>query len=134
MKKVYLSYHDIHTDSVKFAKIIEKKIKPKKIIITSQAGLIPGNIIANYLNIKEIEYLNPLKKHNLEKNKSNNKLLIIDSLYSDGRIATLIKKNEPHSTIVSLYIKSSNKNKVDLSLYNFNKSELVIFPWENESL
>ena len=78
MKKVYLSYHDIHTDSVKFAKIIEKKIKPKKIIITSQAGLIPGNIIANYLSIKEIEYLNPLKKHNLEKNKSNSKLLIID--------------------------------------------------------
>lgn len=134
MKKVYLSYHDIHTDSVKFAKIIEKKIKPKKIIITSQAGLIPGNIIANYLSIKEIEYLNPLKKHNLEKNKFNNKLLIIDSLYSDGRIAASIKKSEPNSTIVSLYIKSSNKNKVDLSLYNFNKSELVIFPWENESL
>ena len=134
MKKVYLSYHDIHTDSVKFAKIIEKKIKPKKIIITSQQGLIPGNIIANYLSIKEIEYLNPLKKHNLEKNKSNNKLLIIDSLYSDGRIAASIKKSEPNSTIVSLYIKSSNKNKVDLSLYDFNKSELVIFPWENESL
>ena len=134
MKKVYLSYHDIHTDSVKFAKIIEKKIKPKKIIISSQAGLIPGNIIANYLSIKEIEYLNSLKKHNLEKNKSNNKLLIIDSLYSDGRIAASIKKSEPNSTIVSLYIKSSNKNKVDLSLYNFNKSELVIFPWENESL
>ena len=134
MKKVYLSYHDIHTDSVKFAKIIEKKIKPKKIIITSQAGLIPGNIIANYLSIKAIEYLSPLKKHYLEKNKSNNKLLIIDSLYSDGRIAASIKKSEPNSTIVSLYIKSSNKNKVDLSLYNFNKSELVIFPWENESL
>ena len=134
MKKVYLSYHDIHTDSVKFAKIIEKKIKPKKIIITSQAGLIPGNIIANYLSIKEIEYLNPLKKHILEKNKSNNKLLIIDSLYSDGKIAASIKKSVPNSTIVSLYIKSSNKNKVDLSLYNFNKSELVIFPWENESL
>ena len=134
MKKVYLSYHDIHTDSVKFAKIIEKKIKPKKIIITSQAGLIPGNIIANYLSIKEIEYLNPLKKHSLEKNKSNNKLLIIDSLYSDGKIAASIKKSEPNSTIVSLYIKSSNKNKVDLSLYNFNKNELVIFPWENESL
>ena len=134
MKKVYLSYHDIHSDSIKFAKIIEKKIKPKKIIITSQAGLIPGNIIANYLSIKEIEYLNPLKKHILEKNKSNNKLLIIDSLYSDGRIAASIKKSEPNSTIVSLYIKSSNKNKVDLSLYNFNKSELVIFPWENESL
>ena len=134
MKKVYLSYHDIHTDSVKFAKIIEKKIKPKKIIITSQEGLIPGNIIANYLSIKEIEYLNPLKKHYLEKNKSNNKLLIIDSLYSDGSIAASIKKSEPNSTIVSLYIKSSSKNKVDLSLYNFNKNELVIFPWENESL
>ena len=134
MKKVYLSYHDIHTDSVKLAKIIEKKIKPKKIIITSQAGLIPGDIIANYLNIKEIEYLNPVKKHDLKKIKSNKKLLIIDSLYSDVKIATAIKKNEPNSTIVSLYIKSTNKNKVDLSLYNFSRNELVNFPWEDASL
>ena len=134
MKKVYLSYHDIHTDSVKLAKIIEKKIKPKKIIITSQAGLIPGDIIANYLNIKEIEYLNPVKKHDLKKIKSNKKLLIIDSLYSDVKMATAIKKNEPNSTIVSLYIKSTNKNKVDLSLYNISRNELVIFPWENASL
>ena len=134
MKKVYLSYHDIHTDSVKLAKIIEKKIKPKKIIITSQAGLIPGDIIANYLNIKEIEYLNPVKKHDLKKIKSNKKLLIIDSLYSDVKMATAIKKNEPNSTIVSLYVKSTNKNKVDLSLYNISRNELVIFPWENASL
>ena len=134
MKKVYLSYHDIHTDSVKLAKIIEKKIKPKKIIITSQAGLIPGDIIANYLDIKEIEYLNPVKKYDLKKIKSNKKLLIIDSLYSDVKMATAIKKNEPNSTIVSLYIKSTNKNKVDLSLYNFSRNELVIFPWENVSL
>ena len=134
MKKVYLSYHDIHTDSVKLAKIIEKKIKPKKIIITSQAGLIPGVIIANYLKIKEIEYLNPEKKYDLEKNKSNKKLLIIDSLYSDGKMAIKIKKNAPNSIIISLYVKSINKNKVDLSLYNFNSSELVIFPWENETL
>ena len=134
MKKVYLSYHDIHTDSVKLAKIIEKKIKPKKIIITSQAGLIPGDIIANYLDIKEIEYLNPVKKYDLKKIKSNKKLLIIDSLYSDVKMATAIKKNEPNSTIVSLYIKSTNKNKVDLSLYNFSRNELVIFPWEDASL
>ena len=134
MKKVYLSYHDIHTDSVKLAKIIEKKIKPKKIIITSQAGLIPGDIIANYLNIKEIEYLNPVKKHDLKKIKLNKKLLIIDSLYSDVKMATAIKKNEPNSTIVSLYVKSTNKNKVDLSLYNISRNELVIFPWENASL
>ena len=134
MEKVYLSYHDIHTDSVKLAKIIEKKIKPKKIIITSQAGLIPGNIIANYLNIKEIEFVNPLKKNNLENIKSNKKLLIIDSLYSDGKIANSIKKNKPNSKIVSLYVKSADKNKVDLSLYNFNSNELIIYPWENVSL
>jgi hypoxanthine phosphoribosyltransferase len=134
MKKVHLSYHDIHTDSVKLAKIIEKKIKPKKIIITSQAGLIPGNIIANYLNIKEIEYMSDLKKNILEKIKSNKKLIIVDSLYSDGKIATSIKKKEPNSKIVSLYVKTINKNKVDLSLYDFNKNELIIFPWENESL
>ena len=30
MKKVYLSYHDIHTDCIKLAKIIKKKYDPKK--------------------------------------------------------------------------------------------------------
>ena len=70
----------------------------------------------------------------LIKSKSNKKLLRIGRWYSDGKIATSIKKNEPNSKIVSLYVKTINKNKVDLSLYDFNKNELIIFPWENESL
>ena len=51
MKKLYLSYHDIHTDSIKLAKKIKRKYKPTKIAIASRGGLIPGTIIANYLNI-----------------------------------------------------------------------------------
>jgi hypoxanthine phosphoribosyltransferase len=47
MKKLYLSYHDIHTDSIKLAKKIKRKYKPTKIAIASRGGLIPGTIIAN---------------------------------------------------------------------------------------
>ena len=41
MKQVFLSYHDIHTDCIKLAKIIKKKYKPQKLILISRGGLIP---------------------------------------------------------------------------------------------
>ena len=55
MKQVFLSYHDIHTDCIKLAKIIKKKYKPEKLILISRGGLIPGSIIANYLGIQDID-------------------------------------------------------------------------------
>ena len=57
MKKVYLSYHDIHTDCIKLAKIIKKKYNPKKLVIISKGGLIPGSIIAHYLEIEDINII-----------------------------------------------------------------------------
>ena len=57
MKQVFLSYHDIHTDCIKLAKLIKKKYKPKKLILISRGGLIPGSIIANYLGIQDIDCL-----------------------------------------------------------------------------
>jgi hypoxanthine phosphoribosyltransferase len=57
MKQVYLSYHDIHTDCIKLAKLIKKKYKPQKLILISRGGLIPGSIIANYLGIQDIDVI-----------------------------------------------------------------------------
>ena len=57
MKQVFLSYHDIHTDCIKLAKLIKKKYKPKKLILISRGGLIPGSIIANYLGIQDIDVI-----------------------------------------------------------------------------
>ena len=87
MKQVFLSYHDIHTDCIKLAKLIKKKYKPKKLILISRGGLIPGAIIANYLGIQDIDVIALKTYSDRRKNtdikifkriKSEKKLVVID--------------------------------------------------------
>ena len=127
MKKVYLSYHDIHTDCIKLAKIIKKKYNPKKLVIISKGGLIPGSIIAHYL---EIEDINIISIRNVEEIKSLEKIIVVDDLINTGKTAEIIKKNIPNSKLVVLYNKKSIKKNCDLSLYKFNNNELIVLPWE----
>tara|TARA_B110000091_G_scaffold207868_1_gene246654 strand:+ start:23 stop:415 length:393 start_codon:yes stop_codon:yes gene_type:complete len=127
MKKVYLSYHDIHTDCIKLAKIIKKKYNPKKLVIISKGGLIPGSIIAHYL---EIEDINIISIRNVEEIKSLEKIIVVDDLINTGKTAEIIKKNIPNSKLVVLYNKKSIKKNCDLSLYKFDSNELIVLPWE----
>ena len=128
MKKVYFSYHDIHTDCIKLAKIIKKKYNPKKLVIISKGGLIPGSIIAHYL---EIEDINIISIRNIKEIKSLEKIIIVNDLINTGKTAEIIKKNIPNSKLIVLYKKKSIKKNCDLSLYKFDSNELIVLPWEN---
>ena len=128
MKKVYLSYHDIHTDCIKLAKIIKKKYNPKKLVIISKGGLIPGSIIAHYL---EIEDINIISLRNIKEIKSLEKIIFVNDLINTGKTAEIIKKNIPNSKLIVLYKKKSIKKNCDLSLYKFDSNELIVLPWEN---
>ena len=127
MKKVYLSYHDIHTDCIKLAKIIKKKYNPKKLLVISKGGLVPGSIIAHYLKIEDINFIS-VKNH--KEISSLEKLVVIEDLINNGKTVEIIKKNTPNSKLVVLYNKTSTKKNCDLYLYKFNNSELIVFPWE----
>ena len=127
MKKVYLSYHDIHTDCIKLAKIIKKKYNPKKLVIISKGGLIPGSIIAHYL---EIEDINIISIRNIKEIKSLEKIIVVNDLINNGKTAEIIKKNIPNSKLIVLYKKKSIKKNCDLSLYKFDSNELIVLPWE----
>ena len=129
MKKVYLSYHDIHTDCIKLSKIIRKKYNPKKIAIISKGGLVPASIIAHYL---EIEDINIITIRNIKEIKSLEKIIVVNDLINTGKTAEIIKKNIPNSKLIVLYKKKSIKKNCDLSLYEFNSNELIVLPWENQ--
>jgi len=127
MKKVYLSYHDIHTDCIKLAKKIKKKYNPKKLVIISKGGLVPGSIIAHYLEIKDIDIISI---RNIKEIKSLEKIIVIDDLIDTGKTAEIVRKNIPNSKLVVLYNKKSIKKNCDLSLYKFDSNELIVLPWE----
>ena len=120
MKQVFLSYHDVHTDCIKLAKLIKKKYKPKKLILISRGGLIPGSIIANYLGIQDIDVIALKTYSDRRKNtdikifkriKSEKKLVVIDDLVDSGETAKIVKDMMPNSKFVVLYAKTSGKNK-----------------------
>ena len=127
MKKVYLSYHDIHTDCIKLAKKIKKKYNPKKLVIISKGGLVPGSIIAHYLEIKDIDIISI---RNIKEIKSLEKIIVIDDLIDTGKTAEIVRKNIPNSKLVVLYNKKSIKKNCDLSLYKFDSNELIVLPWD----
>ncbi len=139
MKQVFLSYHDIHTDCIKLAKIIKKKYKPHKLILISRGGLIPGSIIANYLGIQDIDVIALKTYADRKKNtdikifkriKSEKKLIVIDDLVDSGDTARIVKEMMPNSKFVVLYAKTSGKKQADLHLYDFSDKDWLVFPWE----
>lgn len=133
MKKVYLSYEDIHTDSIKLAKKIKNKINSRKLVLISESGLISGFIIANFLKIKNIELIsNKNLKGNNETIINNEKLIVFDNLAKNNIEYKNFKKNMPKSKIIVLYTNNLTKKNSDLSLYNFDNDEKIIFPWELE--
>ena len=141
MKQVFLSYHDIHADCIELAKIIKKKYKPKKLILISRGGLIPGSIIANFLGIQDIDVI-ALKTYQNRKRssdikvfkriKSLKKLVVIDDLVDSGETAKIVKEMMPNSKFVVLYAKTSGKKQADLHLYDFKDKDWLVFPWEQD--
>ncbi|MDC0861688.1 hypothetical protein OAQ08_03745 [Alphaproteobacteria bacterium] len=127
MKKVYLSYNDIHTDCIKLANIIKKKYRPKKLLILNEKELITGSIIANILNIKNVKLIE-IKKY--KKILSKERLMLISDHNHIELNYKIIKKIIPNCKIISLYTKTKTKKYVDISLYNFKSNEELIFPWE----
>ena len=133
MKKVYLSYEDIHTDSIKLAKKVKNKISSRKLVLITESGLISGFIFANFIKIKNIELIsNKNLKSNNERIINNEKLILFDNLARDNLEYKNIKKNIPKSKIIVLYTNNLTKKNSDLSLYNLNNDEKIIFPWEQE--
>ena len=141
MKQVYLSYHDIHTDCIELAKIIKKKFNPKKLILISRGGLIPGSIIANYLGIQDVDvialktYANRKRSPDIKvfkRIKSLKKLVVIDDLVDSGETAKIVKEMMPNSKFVVLYAKTSGKKQADLHLYDFKDKDWLVFPWEQD--
>ena len=119
--------------------ILQKK--PKKLILISRGGLIPGSIIANYLGIQDIDVIALKTYSDRRKNtdikifkriKSEKKLVVIDDLVDSGDTAKIVKDMMPNSKFVVLYAKTSGKKQADLHLYDFKDKDWLVFPWEQD--
>ena len=140
MKQIFLSYNDIHVDSIELSKKIKKKYKPQKLVLVSRGGLIPGSIIANRLGIQNIDIISLKTYEKRQKSEvivykeyiSDEKILVIDDLVDTGGTSKLIKRMMPNSKFVTLYAKPPGDKQADFFLYSFKKSDWIVFPWEND--
>lgn len=155
MNKIYLTWEQVHLDTIALAKRLDKK-NYNAIVAITRGGLIPAAIIAQELNIRVIDticiqsYINDTKA-NLEVYKevhpdtinkdwldshymTQSRLLVVDDLVDSGKTAEVVKTMLPYCHMVSTYAKPNGRSFVNAYYRDIKQDTWVVFPWEFEGV
>jgi xanthine phosphoribosyltransferase len=112
------------------------------LIIVSRGGLVPGGILAQTLNIKNLRVIcvesyqgrtkTDLKIAHKPDDVANGgqNWVVIDDLVDSGETISYIRRLYPYATYVSLLAKPSGKPQIDFSAQDVDQDRWVVFPWE----
>ncbi len=138
---LHLSWDDLHKD----AKQLAARLKGPSwtgIIAVARGGLIPASIIAQELNIRQIETI-CIASYDFQTQGSAKVLstpkgvtyggknwLLIDDLTDSGSTFTESRKILPGAHYACLYAKPEGKATVDTYVREVQQDTWVHFPWE----
>ena len=152
-KELIITWDKVYEDSIKLAKTIKlTKFKFDRIVAITKGGMVPALLIAEYLNINNIDTICVQSYDNKEqkdveiikfpKMSSAENWLIIDDLVDTGNtidkiISVIPKIRYRYSTIDYfgvLYAKPLGKNKliVDSYVEDVEQDVWIKFPWEKK--
>ena len=162
MKKVFLTWQDVEGYCQEILRQIQRnEWLPDYIVGLTRGGLVPANLISQYLNIP-METLKVSLRDDNSQPESNlwmaedafqsKKILIVDDINDSGATLNWIKKDWEASCLPShpdwdtvwgnnvrvavLYDNESSQSELDISYsgVTINKAEedqWIVFPWEN---
>lgn len=145
MQKDYISWDDIQDYSNKVALEIERMscdLSKATIIAVSRGGLVPAQLIAYKLDVRDIRIL---KLISYDENNQRSELVdistdelvdgenvfVIDDLADSGETVRYLRKRFPKSNICTLLMKDCCLEKPDVSIKTDIKSDTwIVFPWD----
>lgn len=162
MKKLFVSWQDVEHQTQEILRQLQQdNWQPNYVVGLTRGGLIPANLISQYLEVP-METLkvslrddNSLPESNLwmaEDAYESKKILIVDDINDTGATLNYIKKDWQSSCLPNsdhwnniwsnnvrvavLYDNESSKSElsIDYSAVTINKAEencWVVFPWED---
>lgn len=145
MNKVYITWEDIKRYSNEIADTIKshcEDLEQATLIAVSRGGLVPAQIIAYKLNIRDVRVMKLISydennQRGQTKDISTDRLFdgknvyIIDDLSDSGETVKYIRNQYPSSTICSLLTKDCCQHKPDItSSLIISKDDWLVFPWD----
>ena len=145
MTKLYISWDDVKKGSNELANKIKahcEDLDQITLIAVSRGGLIPAQLIAYKLDIRDIRVMKLISydENNIRKETKDfstdrlfdgKNVYIIDDLADSGETIRYLKERYPTSNTCSLFTKDCCKTMPDLSSsILFPKDEWLVFPWD----
>ncbi len=146
MKKQYISWENIQEWSNAIADKIamdSPDISQITMIAVSRGGLVPAQLIAYRLNIRDIRLMKLISYDNNNqrgetKDISTDRLFdgsdvyVIDDLADTGETIRYLRKRFPNARQCALITKENCSEKPDLTATTLPGDMWLVFPWDNE--
>ena len=146
MDKMKLIWGDVDKICRQLAKKVKRKFKPDLILAVSRGGLIPGRLLSEHLNNKNITalriafYKSPgstfKKPKVLEELKTavrKKRILVVDDVTESGKTLILVKhyleeRGAKEVKFATMFHKMKSKIKPDFYIRITDK--WIVYPWE----
>lgn len=145
MEKEYITWEDVKSLSDELADKIKahcEDIESATLIAISRGGLVPTELIAYKLNIKDIRimklssYTNTNERSDIKESSTDRlfdgkNVYIIDDLADSGQTIRYIRQNYPSSNICTMLIKTCCNEKPDIMTSKIvDGKKWIVFPWD----
>ncbi len=145
MEKEYISWEMVKSLSDELAEKIKshcEDLSSATLVAVSRGGLVPTEIIAYKLNIKDIRIMklasyNDNNERKDIKDTSTDRLFdgrdvyIIDDLADSGETVRYIRKNYPSSNICTMLVKTCCTETPDITTSKvIDGNTWLVFPWD----
>ncbi|MCQ2913929.1 MAG: xanthine phosphoribosyltransferase [Alphaproteobacteria bacterium] len=138
-----VSWGELHRDVRDLVKkLLKSGKKYKKIVGICRGGMIPATIMAEELNVRDLQALCCSSYEGMNRGdvkmigdidiKDSEDVLIVDDLVDSGKTAEFVKKAYPKATLAVIYAKPNGKSKADVYCRDVPQDNWVVFPWEGE--
>lgn len=139
-----INWEQFNEDTIALCKILPTT-QWKGIIAITRGGLVPANIIAYELDIKQIATIcissyddqdqrNSiiLKKPDAQMVGDGKDWLVVDDLIDTGKTSQIIRDLYPQATFVTTYAKTHGKAMVDHYAVETTSSQWILLPWDKD--
>ena len=145
MDKQYITWEEIKNLSDELATKIQshcQDIETATLIAVSRGGLVPAQLIAYKLNIRDVRVMKlisynennireEIKDISTDRLFDGNNVYIIDDLADSGETIKYIRKNFPNSNICTLLKKECCQETPNISTTKVIASKTwLVFPWD----
>ncbi|MBT4879356.1 MAG: xanthine phosphoribosyltransferase [Alphaproteobacteria bacterium] len=143
--KFYVTWEEFTHKTLELSQKLPKR-SWKGLIAITRGGLAPAAIIAQQLNIRNIDTISISSYDDMDQQKKAEIIktfsqipenggeywLVVDDLVDTGSTLNIVRDILPKAHYATVYAKPKGKSFVDTYISDLSQNTWIVFPWESE--